>query len=153
MPTTQHLPRRLRHPALLAWLRLARVFQKVDTRSARHFRQYDLSVAQFDVLAQIGAAEGLSQQDLAGSLLVTKGNISQLLKRMEQQGYIRRCHEGRTNCLYLTERGRQVYDQLVPDQETLIVSLFQELSADEQRTLLELLRRLDQSLDEAEPRT
>jgi DNA-binding MarR family transcriptional regulator len=152
MPTTQHLPRRLRHPALLAWLRLARVFQKIDTRSARHFRQYDLSVAQFDVLAQIGAAEGLSQQDLAGSLLVTKGNISQLLKRMEQQGYIRRCHEGRTNCLYLTDRGRQVYDQLVPDQETLIVSLFQELSADEQRDLLELLRRLDQSLDEAEPR-
>jgi DNA-binding MarR family transcriptional regulator len=142
----------LRHPALLAWLRLARVFQKIDTRSARHFRQYDLSVAQFDVLAQIGAAEGLSQQDLAGSLLVTKGNISQLLKRMEQQGYIRRCHEGRTNCLYLTDRGRQVYDQLVPDQETLIVSLFQELSADEQRDLLELLRRLDQSLDEAEPR-
>jgi hypothetical protein len=45
-----------------------------------------------------------------------------------------------------------VYDQLVPDQEALIVSLFQELSADEQRDLLELLRRLDQSLDEAEPR-
>jgi DNA-binding MarR family transcriptional regulator len=109
-------------------------------------------VAQFDVLAQIGAAEGLSQQELAGSLLVTKGNVSQLLKRMEQQGYIRRCHEGRTNCLFLTERGRQVYDQLVPDQEALIVSLFQELSADEQRDLLELLRRLDQSLDEAEPR-
>jgi DNA-binding MarR family transcriptional regulator len=152
MPTTQHLPRRLRHPALLAWLRLARVFQKIDTRSARHFRQYELSVAQFDVLAQIGAAEGLSQQELAGSLLVTKGNVSQLLKRMEQQGYIRRCHEGRTNCLFLTERGRQVYDQLVPDQEALIVSLFQELSADEQRDLLELLRRLDQSLDEAEPR-
>jgi DNA-binding MarR family transcriptional regulator len=152
MPTIQHLPRRLRHPALLAWLRLARVFQKVDTRSARHFRQYDLSVAQFDVLAQIGAAEGLSQQELAGSLLVTKGNVSQLLKRMEQQGYIRRCHEGRTNCLFLTERGRQVHDRLVPDQEALIISLFRELSADEQRALLDLLRRLDQSLDEAEPR-
>jgi DNA-binding MarR family transcriptional regulator len=149
MPTTQHLPRRLRHPALLAWLRLARVFQKIDSRSARHFRQYDLSVAQFDVLAQIGAAEGLSQQELAGSLLVTKGNVSQLLKRMEQQGYIRRCHEGRTNCLFLTERGRQVYDRLVPDQEALIVSLFHELSADEQHALLELLRRLDQSLDAA----
>lgn len=152
MPTIQHLPRRLRHPALLAWLRLARVFQKVDARSARHFRQYDLSVAQFDVLAQIGAAEGLSQQELAGSLLVTKGNVSQLLKRMEQQGYIRRCHEGRTNCLFLTERGRQVHDRLVPDQEALIIGLFRELSVDEQHALLDLLRRLDQSLDEAEPR-
>ncbi len=136
----------LRSPALLAWLRLARVFQKVDTASARHIRQYDLSVAQFDVLAQIGAAEGISQQELAGSLLVTKGNVSQLLKRMEQQGLIRRCHEGRTNCLYLTPAGRSLFEQSVPAQEALIISLFANLSPAEQRDLLHLLRKLDHSL-------
>ncbi len=137
---------RLRHPALLAWLRLARVFHKVDNASAQHFRQHDLSTAQFDVLAQVGAAEGLSQQELAGSLLVTKGNISQILKRMEQQGIIRRCQEGRANCLFLTERGREMFDRIVPSQEALITELFQTLSSEEQRQLLDLLRLLDQSL-------
>jgi DNA-binding MarR family transcriptional regulator len=136
----------LRHPALLAWLRLARVFQKIDAASTRHFRPYDLSVAQFDVLAQIGANEGLSQQELAGSLLVTKGNISQLLKRMEQQGLIRRCQEGRANCLFLTPCGRDLFSRLVPDQEAMIVALFQALSSDEQTHLLALLRKLDRSL-------
>jgi DNA-binding MarR family transcriptional regulator len=136
----------LRTPALLAWLRLARVFHKIDMASAQHLRQYHLSVAQFDVLTQIGAAEGLSQQALAGSLLVTKGNISQLLKRMEQQGLIRRCQEGRTNCLYLTDEGRRLFAEVVPAQEALIVSLLQTLDPDEQHHLHSLLRKLDKSL-------
>jgi DNA-binding MarR family transcriptional regulator len=144
-----YLPRyrkQLRRPALLAWLRIARIFQKIESASAQHFRRYNLSTAQFDVLAQIGAAEGLSQQDLAGSLLVTKGNISQLLKRMEQQGYIRRCQEGRTNALFLTERGRQLFEEVVPAQENLVIDLLHALTPAEQTHLLALLRKLDKGL-------
>ncbi|NJO84874.1 MAG: MarR family transcriptional regulator [Blastochloris sp.] len=136
----------MRHPALLAWLRLAQVFQKIDTASARHFRQHELTTAQFDVLARVGVAEGLSQQELAGSLLVTKGNISQILKRMEQQGLIKRCQEGRTNCLFLTEEGRYLHKQAVPAQEALIIELMQALSLEEQHQLLHLLRKVDRSL-------
>jgi DNA-binding MarR family transcriptional regulator len=59
----------LHHPGVLAWLRLMRVFQKIDGASARHFQAWDpelkLSTAQFDVLAQIGAAEGITQRELA----------------------------------------------------------------------------------------
>jgi DNA-binding MarR family transcriptional regulator len=98
------------------------------------------------VLAQVGAAEGLSQQELAGSLLVTKGNISQILKRMEQQGLIKRCQEGRTNCLFLTEEGRSLFADTVPAQEAMIIKLLQALSPQEQRQLLHLLRKVDRSL-------
>src|SRR6266496_6592786 len=98
METTSRTQRpRLRQPAVLAWLRLARVFQKIDTRSERFFRthelntaQFELNTAQFDVLAQVGAARGMTQQELADALLVTKGNISQLLSKMEQDGLIKR---------------------------------------------------------------
>src|SRR5512138_2056451 len=89
----------LRQPAVLAWLRLARVFQKIDARSERFFRSQELNTAQFDVLAKVGAASGMTQQELANALLVTKGNISQLLARMEHDGLIARRQEGRTNCL------------------------------------------------------
>src|SRR5689334_17510474 len=113
-----------RHPGVLAWLRLARVYHKVDSASARHFQEHGLSTAQFDVLAQIGAAEGSTQQELAGALLVTKGNISQLLDRMERQGLVRRCQEGRSNTLFLTEQGRRLFDAIVPAQEALVAELF-----------------------------
>src|SRR6185295_5942327 len=109
-----------------------RVFQKIDGASARHFHAWDpelkLSTAQFDVLAQIGAAEGITQQELAESLFVTKGNISQLLDRMERLELVRRCQEGRANTLFLTNQGRRLFAELVPAQEALIARLFAPLS-------------------------
>ena len=137
---------RLRQPAVLAWLRLARVFQKIDTRSERFFRMHELNTAQFDVLAQVGAARGMTQQELADALLVTKGNISQLLSKLEQAGMITRRQEGRTNCLSLTEQGQALFEVVVPQQEALIADLLAPLSADEQRELLRLLRKLDHGI-------
>src|SRR5690242_11956524 len=94
--------------ALLAWLRLARVFQKIDRASVVLLRPWDLNVAQFDVLTQVGSSQGITQQELADRLLVTKGNISQLLDRMERLGLLKRCQEGRTNTLILTETGQRL---------------------------------------------
>jgi DNA-binding MarR family transcriptional regulator len=145
-PTAQTHSSRLRHPAVLAWLRLARVFQKIDTRSERFFREHELGVAQFDILAQVGASSGITQQELADALLVTKGNISQLLGKLEKDGLIARRQEGRTNCLSLTERGQALFALVVPRQEAQIVELLAPLSADEQRELLRLLRKLDHGI-------
>ena len=136
----------LRSTALLAWLRLARVFQKVDQASAEYLRRWELSVAQFDVLAHVGAAEGLTQQELADALLVTKGNVCQLLNRMERDELITRVAEGRTNRLFLTLKGRRLFDEVVPAQEELIDGLFATLASEEQVQLLGLLRKVDRAL-------
>ena len=136
----------LRQPAVLAWLRLARVFQKIDARSERFFRSQELNTAQFDVLAKVGAASGLTQQELADALLVTKGNISQLVDRMERQGLVVRCQDGRKNTLYLTEAGRRLFETVVPAQEALVAELLAPLAPDEQEQLLALLRKLDHGL-------
>jgi polyisoprenoid-binding protein YceI len=118
----------------------------VDHLSTEQMRPFGLSHAQFDVLAQVGAAEGRSQGELAKALLVTKGNICQLLDRMERDGLLRRQQEGRTNRLFLTERGRLLRDQAVPAQEALIARLFSVLTHEEQVHLLGALRVLDHSL-------
>jgi DNA-binding MarR family transcriptional regulator len=137
----------LRQPAVLAWLRLARVFQKINTKSERFFRSQDLNSAQFDVLAKVGASSGITQQELAAALLVTKGNISQLLAKMEQDGLIVRRQEGRSNLLSLSERGQKLYQEVVPQQEQLIAELLHGLTREEQFELLRLLRKLDHQLD------
>ena len=132
---------------LLAWLRLARVFQKVERDSGEHLREWDLSVAQFDVLAHVGASEGMTQQELADSLLVTKGNVCQLLDRMEEHGWISRRQEGRANRLSLTDAGRRLFAEIVPAHEAVIAERFSALSRGEQERLHELLRKLDRALE------
>jgi DNA-binding MarR family transcriptional regulator len=115
----------------------------VDHSTVERLRPWDLSVAQFDVLAQVGAHDGLTQQQLAAALLVTKGNICQLLDRLERLGLVRRQQVGRANRLHLTDAGRALREQVVPAQETLVAERLAALTPDEQRTLLSLLRKLD----------
>jgi DNA-binding MarR family transcriptional regulator len=145
-PPISQTGRGVRRASLLAWLRLARVFQKLDRRSEEQFRGRNLSSAQFDVLAQVGGADGPTQQELADSLLVTKGNICQLLDRMETHNLLERRQEGRANRLYLTDRGRELFANAVPEHEDLIDDSFAGLTADERSQLLALLRKLDHSL-------
>jgi DNA-binding MarR family transcriptional regulator len=126
-----------------AWLRLARVYQKIDRASALHLRGWGLSVAQFDVLARVGSRPGMVQQELASSLLVTKGNICQLLDRMEADGLIERRREGRAKRLYLTPRGVGLFAEVVPAQERVVDEQLGVLDPAAQGELLALLRRLD----------
>jgi DNA-binding MarR family transcriptional regulator len=77
---------------------------------------------------------------------VLKGNISQLLAKLERQGLITRRPDGRINCLSLTERGQSLFEEVVPQQEALIAKLLAPLSDDEQRELLRLLRKLDRTI-------
>jgi MarR family transcriptional regulator, 2-MHQ and catechol-resistance regulon repressor len=137
---------RLRQPGVRAWLRLMRIYQRIERVAGDHVRQYGLSLAQFYVLTHVGAAPGLVQQALADGLLVTKGNIVQLLDRMELSGLIERRREGRANRLYLTPTGQALYDTVVPMHEEVIAQQFDTLDAHERLQLLRLLRKLDRRL-------
>jgi DNA-binding MarR family transcriptional regulator len=129
-----------------AWVRLARVFTKMDRAMVGDLRARNLSMAQFDVLAQVGGHEGLTQQELANRLLVTKGNVCQLLDRMTQSGLLVRRQEGRANRVFLTDAGRRLREEIVPEHEAVIEQLFDALTPDEQRQLTALLRKLDHAL-------
>ncbi len=139
--------RQVRTPGLLAWWRLARIVQKVDRVATESLRWRQLSPAQVDVLAKVGSSEGISQQELANALLVTKGNVCQLLDKMEGTGLLERRPDGRVNRLFLTDQGRRVHDEVVPQHEAMLAERFNTLSESDQHELLRLLRQLDHSLD------
>ena len=143
----RHVRRRPGSVAVLAWLRLARFTNKVTRLSGEQLRRYDLSLGQFGVLAHIGAAEGMSQTELADTLSLTQGNVCQLIDKLERAGLIVRRPEGRTNRLYLTERVQALYDAVVPAHDALIDGLFSGLSAKQQAQLLTLTRTLDRAAE------
>lgn len=133
-------------PAILVWLRLYRIVQKIDRMQTVHLRNWGLNIAQFDVLAHVGAHKGITQQELADSLLVTKGNISQLLDRMEDLGLLSRNQEKRNKNLVLTEKGQELFDRVVPAHEQMIAEHLAVLSASEIADLRRILGKLDHAL-------
>jgi DNA-binding MarR family transcriptional regulator len=136
---------------VIAWMRLARVYHLVDRATVELVKRFDLTTAQFDVIAQVGAREGRTQQELADALLVTKGNITQLLDRLEERCLIeRRTEPGRRGkMLYLTDSGWRLNRQVVPAQETMISALFDRLSGDDRIELNRILRQFNRTLGQS----
>jgi DNA-binding MarR family transcriptional regulator len=137
-----------RDPGLLAWLRLMRVYTHVDRRTAELLKEYDLTVAQFDVIAQVGAHEGTTQQGLADALMVTKGNVTQLLDRLEERGLIeRRQIPGRRGkCLFLTDPGWELNRRVVPAQEAMVYEAFSCVPVEDRQRLHTILTQVDRAL-------
>ncbi|HDR4421246.1 TPA: MarR family transcriptional regulator [Bacillus cereus] len=127
---------------LLLWFRLSRFYNKSIRETNQHLKEWNVSAAQFDVLAQVGGQGRLTQQELGNKLFVTKGNITQLLNKMEQLEWIRREQEGTTKYISLTEKGKALYEEIVPPQETFQAEQFQNLNVEEQHQLLRLLKKL-----------
>jgi DNA-binding MarR family transcriptional regulator len=133
--------------AVLAWLRMARFTNKLTRSGGEQLRCLGLSLGQFGVLAHVGAADGMSQTELADALSLTQGNICQLVDKLEQAGLLLRRPDGRTNRLYLTERGQALYDDVVPAHEALIEDHFSSLTPRQQEELLGLVRILDRGME------
>jgi DNA-binding MarR family transcriptional regulator len=133
-------------PSVVAWLRLARIYHRIDQRTAETMKCFGLSVSRFDVLNHAGTPEGRTQQELAAALLVTKGNVTQLLDGMERDGLIERRRDGRSKRIYLTDRGRNLRQRAVAAQEAAIAEEFAALEPAQQQDLVALLRTVEHHL-------
>ena len=95
--------------ALRVWFRLLRLETNVRAAMGERLKRLDLSVPQLDVLSTLTEHEGMSQQELAGRLYVTKGNISGLLDRMAEAKLVERrsiASDRRSYAIHLTDEGR-----------------------------------------------
>ncbi|MFB4164484.1 MarR family winged helix-turn-helix transcriptional regulator [Alteribacillus sp. JSM 102045] len=128
--------------ALLLWFRLSRFYNQSIRRSNKHLKKWGLSAAQFDVLVQVGTYQPLTQNELASKLFVTKGNITQVLRRMEDLGWVQRKQDWKKKVISLTDAGNSLFKEVVPNQEHFQASQFQGLKKEEQKQLLELLKKL-----------
>jgi len=142
---------RLKDKGVLAWIYMMRVTDKLHRLEAEHLAQYELTPAQFGVLAQLTANEGITQQSLSERLFVTKGNVCGLLGRLEERGLIVRNsdpEDRRTNHVCLTPAGRDLATRVVPANEQFISDYMATLGRQDQEMLRGLLRRLDKSIAE-----
>jgi DNA-binding MarR family transcriptional regulator len=142
-----------RQPGVVAWLHLMRVHHQVQKREIAHLAQYNLTLPQFDVLAQLAREEGITQQTLADRLLVTKGNVCGLMDRMMEQGLVERRadpEDRRAYMLHLTPKGKQLIETVLPAHSRIIAEQVGKLAPEKQKQLLALLGELDRALEKDE---
>lgn len=127
---------------LRTWFRFLRLHQRITARAAHEYRRIGLSIPQFDLLSTLSEREGVSQQELAARLYVTKGNVSGLIDRLAAQGLVERRAlpaDRRSYALHLTARGRALVDEGLALQRRLVEATLGRLPAGDVAVLEGLL--------------
>ncbi|UNO43718.1 MarR family transcriptional regulator [Streptomyces sp. MST-110588] len=138
--------------------RLKRASRLVDAELRRVFAAHDLDAASFDVLATLrrsGPPYRLTPAALMRAAMVTSGAITQRLDRLEARGLVARASsasDGRSVHVLLTDQGRTVIDQALPDHVENEHRLLAALSETEREALAHSLRRLLESLGDTTAR-
>ncbi len=92
-----------------SWMAVVRAYQECTRRYAQLLHGFGLTIPQFDVLnavTQLG--DGATPKAIADRLVVTRGNITGVLHRLQDHGLLRtRTHEhdGRSFVCELTDAG------------------------------------------------
>ncbi len=120
-------------------------------------KPHGLQYGSYAVLATLrvsGPPFRMSPSQLKTTLLFSSGGISNLLRRIEVQGLIRRLEapgDGRGVLVELTEMGLALADRAMPDHAAAEQRLCAGLSRTEQKLLASLLRRMIVARDESGP--
>lgn len=101
-----------------------------------------VSASQFFILQTLEREPGLTQVALANRLGVTAGNVSQLIAKLEAEGFVTRTGAGKALHVSLTRSGQSLVSRLVPTHEAFLRERFSALSRAEGRQLLSLVERL-----------
>src|SRR6476646_4172381 len=72
------------------WMQLVRTFSRMQRSIVQALAAQDVTLPQFDLLATLRFNDGVTQQELAERLLVTKGNVCGLIDRLEKLGWVQR---------------------------------------------------------------
>ncbi len=138
---------------LKLWIRLLRVTRAAE-RELREFlrTQHESTLPRFDVLAALHRSNvALTMSELSRQLLVSNGNTTTVVDRLELDGLVARTSSAadrRIVHVTLTPTGRKHFDLLAADHEGQVDQLFSGLSAADLDALEALLARITPRINE-----
>lgn len=133
------------------WLRLLICVSLIEREIGRRLRsRFGASTARFEVLAQLWREPGgLAMSRLSDRMMVTKGNVSGLIGRIERDGLIERHadpSDRRSQIVCLTAQGRERFDAMRASHNRWLHDLMRGLDGRSRRSLHELLDALRASI-------
>jgi len=142
--------------SLRLWLRMLSCTTRIENIIRERLRrEFGTTLPRFDVLAALDRnREGLSMGELSRFLMVSNGNVTGVVSRLEADGLIKRTpskRDRRTHCVKLTAKGRRQFERMAEVHEGWIDELFSGISTAEAETLLCHLERVQRSVAEADP--
>lgn len=132
---------------LKMWIRILRATRAAEGELREFLRvKHDTTLPRFDVMAALyRRREGLTMTELSRMLLVSNGNATAVVDRLETDGLVRRTPSStdrRTTFVSLTIEGLHLFEELATQHEGEVDRIFSSLSAEEVDMISDILKRV-----------
>ena len=137
--------------SLRTWLRLLSCETVIERQLRTLLRQnFSVTLPQFDVLSELErAGDPLTMSQLSKELMVSNGNVTGVIDRLEKTGFVKRVraeHDRRIQYIELTTKGRNEFDRMASQHEQWLADFLSDLSLTEMSKLQQLLLKTRQSV-------
>ncbi|MEZ5796664.1 MAG: MarR family transcriptional regulator [Paracoccaceae bacterium] len=132
---------------LKAWIRLLGVTRSVESELREFLRlRHGTTLPRFDVMAALWRRrDGLTMSELSRMLLVSNGNATAVVDRLEKDGLVRRRPsetDRRTVFVALTDEGLRAFDCMATEHEQQVDRLLGGLGEADLEALTNMFRRI-----------
>lgn len=133
-----------RNSATHAHIVLTKAERVIRTYTGRVMRSNNLTESQFSVIDVLYTKGEMRICNLLDKMLATSGNMTVILKNMERDGLIYRkkdSEDKRAFLVGLTDKGRSLFEEILPKHLAEIEKLYSILSNDEKKTLISIMKK------------
>jgi DNA-binding MarR family transcriptional regulator len=139
---------------LRLWLRMLTCTTLIENEVRRRLRErFDVTLPRFDLMAQLDRApQGMTLGELSQRMMVSNGNITGLVDRLEEQGLLKRRaapRDRRVQIVSLTAGGRRGFRAMAKENGDWVAEMFVDLSESEIEVLMKLLAKTKTSARKA----
>jgi DNA-binding MarR family transcriptional regulator len=132
---------------LKMWIRLLGVTRAAESHLREHLRvKHGTTLPRFDVMAALWRRQGgVTMSELSRMLLVSNGNATTVVDRLEADGFVRRTPseaDRRTVFVALTPAGLAEFEGLAEGHEAEVGKLFAGVSEADLEAMTEILKRM-----------
>ena len=136
---------------VMLWVRLAMTFNVLYHEIKNELTKERFTVPQLEIISCLDRTKGIPLSELAERLLVTGGNITGIIDRLERDGYVHRVRDKddrRVVRALLTEEGFELYKLFLPKYKEIMNKINRGLTFQERKKLQQLLKKLAQGVQQ-----
>ena len=123
---------------------LQRAVKSINNKIGKDFREKGITPSQFSVLDVLYTKGEMRICELIEKVLSTSGNITVVVKNMEQKGLLYKkisSTDKRAFLVGLTNKGKKLFENLLPEHRKEIENTYNILSPEEKEELIRILKK------------
>lgn len=137
--------------SMAVYISMSRVINTLRRENNKLILKHDLTLGQFAVMEALYSKGRLSTGEVMEKILTTSGNIPVIVKNLEKDGFITRKQDEsdkRRFILDLTDKGKDLMDEIVPENLKFMDELISLWDDDEKEELIILMNKFRRKYEE-----